>query len=114
MRFEARDLPPHAEPVSAGELVVGNVYFAVQYLDQQRLIPTWEPLVFLGRDLEPEDSGQLYFQDAESHYAGARYEDENSEGAVFYQQASDQIKHIFEFDRALDRLLACGIRRSSG
>jgi hypothetical protein len=63
MRFEARELKPYAEPVSPEELKIGETYFAVLFLDDDGLVPTLEPKIFIGRDLEPEDDGKLYFQD---------------------------------------------------
>ena len=67
MYFEGRDLTDHAEPVSASELCEGQVYFAVNYVDGEMLIPIMETIVFIGRNLEPDDAGQVYFQDVESH-----------------------------------------------
>lgn len=112
MLFEAREIKPYAEPVSSADLDAGSVYFAVQFLDDDMLVPTVEPLVFIGRDLNPSDIGQLYFQDAESHQRGLRYEDQVSHpDAIFYQQSEDEIKHIFRYEQALDVLMRCALRR---
>lgn len=112
MRFESRDLKSHAEPVSASELKEGGVYFSVNFLDQDMLVPLMEPVVFIGRNLNPEDAGQLYFQDAGSYWQGLRYESAaTAEDAAFYRQSETEIKHIFEYDHALDRLMACSLRR---
>src|SRR5215207_3424001 len=73
MQFEARELPAYAEVVSPLELKEGSIYFSVTFLDEEMLIPTMEAFVYIGRDLESEDSGQLYFQDAVSHQEGVRY-----------------------------------------
>jgi len=43
MRFE-REAPAFAEPISAAELKVGSVYFAVQYFDDDLLTPGMEAL----------------------------------------------------------------------
>ena len=51
LRFAARKLKPYSEPVSASELQVGATYFAVGFLDEAMLIPTMEPIVFIGTDL---------------------------------------------------------------
>jgi len=113
MRFEERELKPYAEPVSSSELREGVVYFAVQFVDEEMLIPTMEPLVFIGRNLNPEDVGQLYFQDAGSYRQGLRHTSATGEddSATLYQQAEAQVSHIFEYDRALDALMACSLRR---
>ena len=108
--FPARELKPYAEPVSPEALSEGRVYFAVQFIDGELLIPTVEPLVFIGRDLDAEAPG-LYFQDAESYHAGVRVGsgDENEKHATVYTQRT--VKHVFEYERALDQLLACALRR---
>jgi len=66
IRFEARDLKHYGEFVQPSDLIEGETYFAVQFLDDQMLVPKLDPLVFVGRNLEPGDAGRLYFQDAAS------------------------------------------------
>ena len=61
MRFEERELKPYAEPVSPETLREGEVYFAVFFLDDEAMIPTLVPRVFIGRDLEPNDEREIYF-----------------------------------------------------
>jgi hypothetical protein len=51
--FDGRELKPYAEPVSSNELEEDAVYFAVNYVDDEMLIPLMETLVFIGRNLEP-------------------------------------------------------------
>ena len=74
MRFEERELPSYAQPVSSADLKEGTVYFTVNYIDDDLLIPTVETIVFIGRDLQPGDSGRVYFQDIDSYGRGVRYE----------------------------------------
>jgi len=111
MRFEARELKPYAEPISAGDLQVGAIYFSVQFADDDMLIPIVEPLVFIGRHLTRDDQGSVYFQDAGSYREGIRFESPETGAAVFYAQAEHEINHVFEYERALDLLLACSLRR---
>jgi len=111
MRFEARDLQPYAEPVSPDDLCVGTIYFSVQYIDDHLLIPVVTPLVFIGRVLMTDDHGTLYFQDAESHRDGVRFESDWPKDAVFLAQGEHEINFIFEYERALDLLLVCSLRR---
>ncbi len=112
MRFEGRDLKTYAEPVSASELREGAVYFSVQFVDEELLIPTVEPLVFIGRNLDPADVELLYFQDAGSYRQGIRHDSaSNDNEARFYAQPKDQISHIFEYERALDVLMSCALSR---
>jgi hypothetical protein len=114
MHFPGRDLKSYAEPVVPERLVVGDVYFSVQYHDQDLLAPVVEALVFLGNNLDPGPEGVgHYFQDAGSFLAGVRYESTDEEDAVIYRQREGQVKHIFEFDHALDELLKCSLRRAA-
>jgi hypothetical protein len=126
VRFEARELKQYGEFVKAVDLVEGRVYFRVGFLDQDSVIPEFVPLVFVGRDLNPEHRG-LYFQDAASHIGGERYNP-----AEWMTTGTDsQIPHgvhrgpevrfetipeteytmVLEFEQALDMLLACSLRR---
>jgi hypothetical protein len=112
MYFQGRELKPYAEPITPERLVVGEMYFSVQYEDQDMLAPVVEPLVFLG-DLEPEPDGLgHYFQDAGSYLAGLRYTDADQQYARFLRQAPGQVSHIFEFEHAMDELLKCSLRRA--
>jgi hypothetical protein len=112
MRFE-RELKPYAEPVPANRLREGSVYFSVTFVDEEMLIPTMETVVFIGRNLEPGGVGQLYFQDVDSHRRKIRYgavaEDEH---AIFFAGPENEINHIFEYERALELLMLCSLRRS--
>lgn len=112
MRFEARELKPYAEPVASKDLLVEAIYFSVQFVDDEMLIPELEPLVFIGRDLSPGDHGTLDFQDAGSYRQGIRFESNETEDAAFFAQGENAINHIFEYERALDLLLTCSIRRN--
>jgi len=49
MRFEGRELGLPAEPVEAGELKDGRVYYCVSFVDKAMLIPRLHPFVFVGR-----------------------------------------------------------------
>ena len=77
MRFEERELKPYAEPVVSDDLRVGSIYFYVQFVDDEMLIPVVEPLVFVGTDLTADDQGTFYFQDVESYRQGVRFESRN-------------------------------------
>jgi hypothetical protein len=113
MRFDARELKPYSEPVSASDLREGAVYFSVGFLDEEEMhLPVVEPLVFIGKDLNPGDQSVFYFQDAPSYRRGIRYQSAtDSDGAKFYEQPSDRLGFVFEFEHALDLLLACSLRR---
>lgn len=108
IRFEARDLKPYGEYVESSGLVEGETYFAIHFLDDQMLVPELVPLVFIGRNLEPGDSGRLYFQEADSYLSGIRYGDR---GETEIHVVEENSPFVFEFERALDVLLNCSLRR---
>ena len=111
-RFEARELKPYAEPISAQDLREGRVYFSLTFVDDKMLIPTVSPLVFIGRDLEPGDHDQVYFQDIDSFNAGVRYPGEDDgELATFIRGPMNEINYIFDYEHMLDQLLSCALRR---
>ena len=112
MRFEAREIKPYGEPVSASSLKVGDVYFSVQFVDRDTLLPNMETWVFLGRRLDAEDvEDRLYFQDLDSYRQGIRYDSENTEDAQFQVPTENNINHFYEYERALERLMECSLRR---
>jgi hypothetical protein len=50
------------------DFVVGGLYFWIQYADRKRLFLVPESVVFLGKNLEPTETEDLwYFQDAQSY-----------------------------------------------
>lgn len=113
MRFEERELKPYAEPVNAQTLRQGEIYFSVQFADEEMLIPIMEAWVFAGRSLDAENhaASRLYFQDVESYRQGVRYDADAAEIATFQIQEEDAINHIFEYECALDGLMRCSLRR---
>ena len=114
MRFEARELKEHAEPVTPADLAQGGVYFSVQFLDEQMLVPAVEPFVFLGKNLREGDVNLLYFQSFESYSHRLRLESATEADQHLFQITSERgIKHIFEYDRALDVLMACAMKRKN-
>jgi hypothetical protein len=113
VRFEARDLKPYAEPMSADELVEGEVYFAVRFIDEEMLIPTIDTLVFIGRDLDLAGAGKLYFQDIDSYLQGVRYATASEDDGALFMTESAAKPWIFRFEQALEQLLACSLRRKA-
>jgi hypothetical protein len=99
------------ESISSHELKIGEVYFSVQFVDDDLLIPILEPLVFIGRELMLDDAGIVYFQDAESYRDGVRFESSSSDDISFVAQNENEVKHIFNYDDALEVLEACARRR---
>jgi hypothetical protein len=89
MRFEARELKPDPEPVLPENLRKGEIYFAVLFLDDDGVIPTLEPRIFIGRDLEGGGESQLYFQEFDSYKRGVRFESAVGLVEAFYGTSSN-------------------------
>ena len=112
MRFEGRKLKSYAEPVSAVDLKEGGVYFSVQFADEKLLVPIVTPLVFLGKNLVQGDLDRFYFEIYESYLAGIRFPPAQPDEMYSFQSCSPtKMNHIFEFERALDALMQCSLRR---
>ena len=111
LHFGARELKPYAEPVSSDVLEEGEVYFSINFADENMTIPAMAPLVFIGRNLREEDEGVvLYFQDFDSHKERSRNSLNDRSG---YQSGVEGLfKHVFEYERALEVLMRCSLRRT--
>jgi hypothetical protein len=65
------------------------------------LVPELDPLVFIGRNLEPGDSERLYFQDAASYTSGIRYGnrgDRKDGGETKIHVVKENAPFVFEFE----------------
>lgn len=111
MRFEERELKPYAEPVVAAELKENEIYFSVEYIDEQLLLPKLEPVLFIGRNLKPEDSGMVYFQDIDSFRDGYRFNSGEKHAEVTFFCVDEKDIPLYSYERALDLLLKCSLRR---
>lgn len=125
MIFESRELKPYGEYMKSEELIEGQIYFRVSFLDEEMLTSEMVPLVFIGRDLQPDGPG-LYFQDAYSYIEGERYQPEDW-GIITDEKPSNRIRRghecwfeimeddkytsVFEYEKALDQLLKCSLDR---
>src|SRR3954453_21299557 len=106
MRFEARELKSYAESISPNELREGEVYFFVTFVDDEMLIPTMDTVVFAGRNLEPGDTAQVYFQDVGSFRRGVRYNTATEDNPAVFQCGSEkELGHVFDYEHALDQLM---------
>jgi hypothetical protein len=112
--FEGRELKSYAEPITSDELREGEVYFFVNYVDEAFLIPTITTVVFAGRNLEEGDENQVYFQDVESYMRGVRYDSATADDAAVFECGSqNELGHVFDYEHALNQMLACSLRRKN-
>lgn len=111
--FNEDEIAMHfAEPVTPSDIHEGETYFIVQFVDEEMLVPVVEPVVYVGKNLDDDDVNQFYFQDAASFLAGVRYGSGVNDDALFYKQGEGEINHIFEFEKGLNVLLGCSLRRN--
>ena len=103
----ARKLNLFAEPVSEADLSVGETYYSVTFVDGDARVPILEPVVYLGKDLEPDCPGCFHFQDAGSHLSGIG----NME-TVHRTFEGESVKHIFSLEKGVDVLQRCLLRQS--
>ncbi|NII73988.1 hypothetical protein FHW84_002573 [Dyella sp. SG562] len=113
--FDKREIARAAEPVSSDELAIGDTYFSVTYADEDMKIPLMESMTFIGKNLGDHDETEtLYFQDAESYREGIRLSDDPEPGSCnFFFCGPDQLDAIFDFERALEELMRCSLRRAA-
>ena len=110
--FEGRVVSPAAQYVLSPNLVVGETYFLIDFVDEAMLVPEVRPLVFIGRNLRDGDANILYFQDAFSYRDGIRYETVNESDDALFHTIADTSPFVQEFARALDALLHCSLERN--
>jgi len=108
--FEQREPKDFAESVVSSGLREGRVYLSVQFLDNDMVIPVIETLVYIGKDLRPDDSGKFYFQDARSFRRGVPHTRSGNE-AIVHAHDERNLTHIFEYEKALEVLMTCSLRR---
>ena len=56
-------------------------------------------------------AARLYFQDMESYRQSVRYDSATPGNPNFQVQTDKGINHILEYERALEQLTACSLRR---
>jgi hypothetical protein len=101
-----RELKSYAEPINAADLQEGSIYFFVNFVDEEMLVPTMGTMVYIGENLESDDVNQVYFQDIDSYNRGVRYRsDGDGDYALFETGSKNELGHV--------RLRACA-RRVAG
>jgi hypothetical protein len=106
--FERRELRPYAQSILPSQLEIGHTYYHVSFVDPDLSTPVMEPLVFVGFKRNKKEN-VANFQDALSFYNKTRHRKATRELHVF---PVTDLGSIFDFESALDELLACSVRRS--
>ena len=132
MKFQERELKPYANTVPAEELCKGNVYFSVTFFDEEMLIPLIETMVFVDSRQNEKNIDEFLFQDVISHQDGVKFDQidgiqdflSHQDGlrfdqiyedgrAIFFICSKNGLNSIFQFEDALDCLLACSLKRKA-
>ena len=110
------EIPESPSSVDASELQEGTVCFRLAYFDADLSVPSVEPVVYIGRNLEPGDEAVVYFQDCASYGKGVRFGalTLGVGAAIFESFDADGGTNILHFEQAVDELLRCAIRRRGG
>ena len=83
------------------------------FLGEEALIPVVDTWVYLGFGLDPKvDDDRLYFQDAISYWRGIRRGSANEDEGEFQVREPEYINQIFQYERALEVLMTCSLRRA--
>lgn len=108
-------IPLPTNPIQAIELVVGEIYFTVHYVDNDMLLPVMETLVYLGSSITNEFKDRLVFQDLDSYTDLGIYpnneEPHPTEKLNIYSWATNSFKGIYNLDDVVIILKACSERR---
>ena len=113
MYFEGRELKNYAEPVPPEKLEENEICFSVHYVDNQLLIPELEAVIFVGRNLRPQDTGLVYFQDIDSYRQGTRFGAPQGDAKGTFMCIEEQDVSVYDYEHALNLLLACSLRRKA-
>jgi hypothetical protein len=113
LTFKERKITRSAQPISSDQLLIGDTYFSVTYADEDMTIPLVETMTYIGKNLgDHDDTDTLYFQDVESYRAGIRLSDNPQPDSLeLFFCAPDQLNAVFDFERAMEELMRCSIRR---
>jgi hypothetical protein len=111
MRFEAREVEDYAEPVASSDLRKGESYFMLQFMDDTMLVPIMTPFVFVGTHSWESGDERYILQEYDSYAAGERFDPGGESLVAFQLYRANEMNHIFEFEKALNVLLRCSIRR---
>jgi hypothetical protein len=75
------------------------------------LLPTLETLVLTDKKQDENGRTTFCFQDLGSYQAGVRHGPPDAGSAIFYFQSQQNLRHIFDYDHAVDELIKCALRR---
>jgi|GEM_PF-5259936 len=109
--FEGREVSPQGEPVSEKELTEYSIYYLVNFIDEKTIIPVMRTVVFVGKNLEPDDVNSFYFQDIDSYHGGKGYEHADSY-ADFLVCSAQELKSVYDLEHALERLIYCFLQQA--
>jgi hypothetical protein len=112
--FEGREIPSYGEPISEYELKDNSIYYIVNFVDEEMIIPTMDTVVFIGKNLEDDEVDSYYFQDIDSYNDGVKYIPGNNDSyGEFFVCSKKELNGVYDFEHALERLMHCFLRQQS-
>ena len=110
--FEGREIPSYGEPVSEDGLKENSIYYIINFIDEEMIVPTMKTVVFVGKNLEQDDINSFCFQDIDSYNGGIRYDLENMDNyGDFFVCSTKELNGVYNFEHALERLMHCFLRQ---
>jgi len=135
IHFEARELNPNPEPMTAGSLREGSIYFPVSYADDTRLVPMMKAVVYAGQDIAESGNVLYRFQDVNTYEMGVQFGSEIEPGElysaedweelpppgceipyepiIFWSRTEEDLEDIFDYKGAVEEWMRCSLRRKA-
>jgi hypothetical protein len=108
IHFPARKIYRFGESIHPEDLTEGQICFSVGFINRDTTLPVLETSAFVGRDLEPDDVDQFYFQDARSYLSNSKAT--LHQRKFIYSADKDEVS-VHNFEAALDSLLMSELER---
>ncbi len=110
--IKSREIPLFGEPISEHDIKLNSIYYIVNFVDENMMIPVMKTVVFVGKNLEQDDNDSYYFQDIDSYNEGILYNPKDTDSyADFYVCSAKELNGVYDFEHALERLMHCSLRQ---
>jgi hypothetical protein len=95
------------------EFSPGQLYFMVQYIDPDLLVPVVQSVIFIGKNVDGEGEDLWYFQDVESHSTLGEYPNAEVGPGDIFVLPEEGLSSIVVLDAVVKDLSECLDRRKA-
>lgn len=95
------------------EFSPGKLYFMVQYIDSDLLVPVVQSVIFIGKNVDGEGEDLWYFQDVESHATLGEYPNAEVGPGDIFVLPREGLSSIVVLDAVVKDLSECSGRRKA-